>query len=113
MIWVKRKLTLMWPSFNIKSRKAQSGVELSLLTFVIIAIIVVILRESISQQRVSNKGFCLPSGEPAHLATDNLLKRTFEYYFNRRVEVNFVFSPVALQRVINLQRHRSFTVKDI
>ena len=90
---------LMWPNFNIKSRKAQSGVELALLTFITALIIVIILRESISQARVSNKGFCLPSGEPAHLATDNLLKRTFEYYFNKRVKVNFVFSPVALQRV--------------
>ena len=45
------------------------------------------------------RGFCLPSGDPAHRATDNLLKRTFEYYFRKRVKVNFVFSPVALQRV--------------
>ena len=89
----------MWPNLNIKSRKAQGGVELSLLAFITLLIIVVILRESISERRVSDKGFCLPSGEPAHRATDNLLKRTFEYYFNRRVKVNFVFSPVALQRV--------------
>ena len=89
----------MWPNFNIKSRKAQSGVELSLLAFVTALIIVVILRESIGAHRVSNRGFCLPSGQPAHRATDNLLKRTFEYYFRKRVKVNFVFSPVALQRV--------------
>ena len=89
----------MWPNFNIKTRKAQSGIELSLLAFVTALIIVVILRESIGAHRVSNRGFCLPSGDPAHRATDNLLKRTFEYYFRKRVKVNFVFSPVALQRV--------------
>ena len=87
-------------AFDRKARHVQRFGEALLLAFIFITFVTVFMKQSLMHEKVENLGFCLEEEQPVHLATDNLLQRMFQFYFNPRVSSNFVFSPVALQRTM-------------
>ena len=91
---------MIW-NVDTRARNWQFAVEISIVTVISVALLVLVMREGLKNEKVAKMGECLGSDRRLSWGTNELLQRMYEYYFTKRTKgINFVFSPVGLYRAM-------------